>query len=467
MKKQIIIGLAGRKGVGKTELAKICVSKGYTLLNFASALKELIANVLNISINELNQKKEQEFKFKISVDYLAKELNTTTEVINNINVNLNFRSIREALQVIGTDLIRVINPNWHIEQISKKINKLRTNIVIDDLRFKNELKLLKKQNAECFYILRPSNFNISNHDSEINLSWNDFNDNIVINNIALDTLLGKWSNYLETLERPFSKKMIFNTTNDKRIARKILIHKLKTKTTAELANEFSCSRDKIIWWCNNLMIQVNREQDLNINKKAFLMPTLEASYWAGVLTADGCIKFNKNSARISLTSVDKELVHGFGRYLNTEYKCRSFLHRMNNKKIYEIDCNNLYIMQNLKFWNIKPCKSQIEEIPDIIKNNIDCLKQWIVGLIDGDGSVFISKTGTLTISILMSDNIIYFLSNVFHDNYLLFAGPYPEKNTELLKISFHNKDAIKFYKWLNPSFYLKRKWNKIPFSENE
>ena len=229
MKKQIIIGLAGRKGEGKTELAKICVSKGYTLLNFASALKELIANALNISINELNQKKEQEFKFKISVDYLAKELNTTTEVINNINVNLNFRSIREALQVIGTDLIRVINPNWHIEQISKKINKLITNIVIDDLRFKNELKLLKKQNAECFYILRPSNFNISNHDSEINLSWNDFNDNIVINNIALDTLLGKWSNYLETLERPFSKKMIFNTTNDKRIARKILIHKLKTK----------------------------------------------------------------------------------------------------------------------------------------------------------------------------------------------------------------------------------------------
>ena len=44
------------------------------------------------------------------------------------------------------------------------------------------------------------------------------------------------------------------------------------------------------------------------------------------------------------------------------------------KKLFmHFDCNNAYMLQNLKWWNIKPRKSQMEEIPDIIRQNEQCL----------------------------------------------------------------------------------------------
>ena len=53
-----IIGLAGRKESGKTELALICNEYGYKTISFATPLKTLIANLLGITIKQVNELKK-------------------------------------------------------------------------------------------------------------------------------------------------------------------------------------------------------------------------------------------------------------------------------------------------------------------------------------------------------------------------------------------------------------------------
>ena len=49
-----LIGLAGRKESGKSELASICNKYGYETLSFATPLKTLIANLLGHESNTFN-----------------------------------------------------------------------------------------------------------------------------------------------------------------------------------------------------------------------------------------------------------------------------------------------------------------------------------------------------------------------------------------------------------------------------
>ena len=55
----MIIGFAGRMRSGKTELAKICEDAGFEKLYFALPLKQLCADLMDISIDELNKWKNK------------------------------------------------------------------------------------------------------------------------------------------------------------------------------------------------------------------------------------------------------------------------------------------------------------------------------------------------------------------------------------------------------------------------
>ena len=92
-----------------------------------------------------------------------------------------FKTVRQLLQFIGTDLIRKYNTNWHVNRIRKMIDKNK-NYVFDDVRFKNELNLVKELGGECWFIIRPIINNVSNHESETSLTWRDFGNKIIINN---------------------------------------------------------------------------------------------------------------------------------------------------------------------------------------------------------------------------------------------------------------------------------------------
>lgn len=186
-----IIGFAGRKRCGKTILANyIKNEENGVVITIANYLKQLCSQLMNISVNELIEKKDNGFTFDIIPDerwfeIIDKETNIGIDKIRNDLKNTHITSIRQLLQVIGTDLIRKYNENWHVEKMLEEINNYPndTFIAIDDVRFPNEKEAIEKLSGIVFFIVRPNCLSVSNHISEISLLWQDFNDtNVIINN---------------------------------------------------------------------------------------------------------------------------------------------------------------------------------------------------------------------------------------------------------------------------------------------
>ena len=116
-----IIGLAGRKESGKTELAKICEENGYEVLSFATPLKTLVANLLGITIKEVNKLKTVNKTYilqTMELIFLSKETDIPLEIVKEKCTNKVFKNTREIMQFIGTDLIREYCNDWHVNIIS-------------------------------------------------------------------------------------------------------------------------------------------------------------------------------------------------------------------------------------------------------------------------------------------------------------------------------------------------------------
>lgn len=198
MENKNIIAFCGRKESGKTELAKICENYGYILISFADSLKKLISELISCNINDINKLKniEKNYKFgAVDCNFISNETKIPIDIVKKEILNKNFKTVRELLQIIGTNLIRKYNPDWHVEQLSKKIEPNKK-YVIDDVRFKNEAEFVKNNNGDCWFIIRPKLDNISNHESETSLKWQDF-ENIIFNDKTLSYLKFNWTIFME------------------------------------------------------------------------------------------------------------------------------------------------------------------------------------------------------------------------------------------------------------------------------
>lgn len=201
MMKNKIIAFAGRKRSGKTELSNFLKDEyGAVVITIASYLKELCASILSCDMNHLLKIKDDGTTFEMKVDdrwvnLLSEKTNIPKNLVWKEIGDITFTNVRQMLQVIGTDLIRKYNPNWHVEQMIKEIKSYGDNklITIDDVRFLNEKQAIEQLGGKVFFIIRTSNcLNVSNHISENSLHWYDFNDNdIIINNSNVELLTNK------------------------------------------------------------------------------------------------------------------------------------------------------------------------------------------------------------------------------------------------------------------------------------
>jgi hypothetical protein len=201
-----IISFSGRKGSGKSLLTLYLKNKyNYKIINFADELKNLICNILNISFHDLESKKDQlndqlqnfiNNNLESICDLLHNEICVEKDIIKQILLSQKISSIRTLLQLIGTDLIRYYNPEWHINKIKQKLNH-NEYYCFGDTRFINEKAFIESLNGTCWFIIRPDNLNISNHISEINLRWSDFKNNILINDTDKDTFELNFENALK------------------------------------------------------------------------------------------------------------------------------------------------------------------------------------------------------------------------------------------------------------------------------
>lgn len=179
----MIIGFAGRKSSGKTELAKVAEKNGFKIVSFATPLKRLISDMLSISVEELNNRKEVQFDKPYEIDERASKILYEATDIDKDTIDCCFgtvkmNSIRDMLQFIGTNLIRTLRPEWHVKQAENEIEKY-DNVVVDDLRFLNEKRMLEDHNARLFYVMRIGWTNVSQHISETDLRWRDFREQLL------------------------------------------------------------------------------------------------------------------------------------------------------------------------------------------------------------------------------------------------------------------------------------------------
>lgn len=216
---------------GKTELANICKEHGYEILSFATPLKNLIANLLGITIKQVNELKKVNKTYvlqNMDLVFLSKETNIPLDIVKEKCGEKTFKNTRELMQYIGTDLIREYNPDWHVNKTREIIiNDLNKNYVIDDVRFPNERKMIEELGGTCWFIIRPKLDNVSNHLSETALKWQEF-ENLIINDNSLNYLKYRWNifiedDYMESLKS--RKKILYNLYGDKET-----INILKEKT---------------------------------------------------------------------------------------------------------------------------------------------------------------------------------------------------------------------------------------------
>jgi hypothetical protein len=201
----MILGFCGRMRSGKTELAKVCVEKGFTKLYFALPLKQLCADILDVSIDELNRLKGDNTDISLQLNddickILSEETDIPLDVVKETCLGKTISTVREMLQFIGTDLIRQYNKDWHVNRIREMINP-DINYVIDDVRFPNEKKMIEELGGDCWFVIRPTLDNVSNHESETSLSFNDCWNRIIINDGTLQLLLFKWTLFLGDYEK--------------------------------------------------------------------------------------------------------------------------------------------------------------------------------------------------------------------------------------------------------------------------
>lgn len=123
-----IIGLMGFKGSGKDTVANILSEYGYTSISYAETLKQCLCVIFDWDIEMINGHTPESRVWRDQVDHWwAEKLG-----IPNFTPRL-------AMTKVGTDLFRKhFDENIWIYALINKINKIDGNVVVTDIRFKNE-----------------------------------------------------------------------------------------------------------------------------------------------------------------------------------------------------------------------------------------------------------------------------------------------------------------------------------------
>lgn len=292
----MFLSISGRQQSGKTSMSNMMreifkFKKG----SMADGLKDYLSQLYDWNLTDLNTEEGKSSILPYPVTWDEKSCSKLSKIIN-IHIpfeekkELNTR--REALQYIGTNILRKLDPDFHIKEFEKRYKSGK--IVCDDVRFQNELNFFKSKNAFCTFIFRPYHTVYSNHDSEISLNRRYFN--------------YVFCNYktIESLEKTFKSTII---------QKEIYLYPPNPQNT----------------------------MFLDINK--------ESAFFAGFISSCYKVEKQKNKYVYSIQSNNKSIIKKLCKFMNIEY-CK-------NLKI-----DSLYIIEDLKIWNIDT--SGKIEIPSVV-----------------------------------------------------------------------------------------------------
>ena len=159
-------------------------------------------------------------------------------------------------------------------------------------------------------------------------------------------------------------------------------------------------RNKHFFCCLNCMYEYKRKNDLrefSVNDSYFDMLTPQSCWLLGLLASDGNITKDRF---IKISQSGKEGLNCIN-YIKKELEFAgpifSYLPKISNNKVYSLTINSKNLVNKLKDYNIIQNKTKIFKIPQIILNNEDFLRWFLIGYIDGDGCIGIYKQHLLVV----------------------------------------------------------------------
>jgi len=194
----MIVGLFGKKQTGKTLLSDELVRVGFLKISFAAYLKDLICRLYQLSEEWTTDEvlKEMILEDPLTFNDFHMSLIEKENSVQVFNRNHQiFRTVRQALQYIGTDILRGIDPQFHVNKLASRLD-IHKNYVIPDGRFKEEVDFLESIKALCIYIVRPGNKIQDMHASENSINACDFQ-HVLINNSSKEFLIQEFMKIVE------------------------------------------------------------------------------------------------------------------------------------------------------------------------------------------------------------------------------------------------------------------------------
>lgn len=158
----MIIGFVGLIGSGKDTCADTLVSEGgFRRVSFATTLKDAVAAVFGWDREALEGNSEESRKWREEVDEWWSEKLGIPEL-----------TPRWVLQYWGTDVLR---KNFHddiwIASLENRLLQMKQDAVISDVRFPNEIKMIKRLRGKVYRIKRgddPEWWNVALRQNEAN-----------------------------------------------------------------------------------------------------------------------------------------------------------------------------------------------------------------------------------------------------------------------------------------------------------
>ena len=242
----MIIGIAGRKCSGKAEIANVLAKTFKSKRHYmALPLKKIISELVGFEVNDKQETKTAIVNKVLSredISLISKRTSIKESFIEKETQGIVFSTVRDMLQIIGTDVIRKYNPSWHVDEVMKLIDD-KSSYVFDDVRFPNEKQAIEERGGDVWFITRPKIDEISNHISETSLQWQNFGNKLIFNNIPLNALRKKWK---------FAFTEIY--LNDKKQLRDKISNLLDTSFLTDMKDRLPYSTDDIVMLINNLMV---------------------------------------------------------------------------------------------------------------------------------------------------------------------------------------------------------------------
>lgn len=149
MKPPIILGLTGSARSGKTTIAEhLRDAHGFRILSFADPLKKMLRTLdPMIGVEEEYEHPgfpEESISYPVHLsDFL--EDDQWIPGVDEDRIKNDYPEYRRLLQVLGTDCIRALEPNFWVDRLWEQLDlelAEGNSVVIPDIRFPNEARVL-------------------------------------------------------------------------------------------------------------------------------------------------------------------------------------------------------------------------------------------------------------------------------------------------------------------------------------